>query len=286
MLLSVILTLRPQDKLDDVTTLPKWWGRAAHAMLLAAIQKIDPSLAGKMHSDESLRPFTVSNLMGHVTPNTFNPDSTFRLRITSLREDVTNALLIGCSEGSFTPGSSIELDYIRFRVESVNPQLDSIRSGGNHPTVRSASNWGGITSYSDLSAVYLLNQSPPETSISLSFASPTCFKSQGKHVPLPLPELVFASLLKRWNGFASITFPLEFLEYVTNSIAISRYDLSSRVVEVKSGGLRMGAVGEVTYKCLEPDRYWVCLVNTLADYALYSGVGIGTTMGLGQVNRI
>ena len=69
-------------------------------------------------------------------------------------------------------------------------------------------------------------------------------------------------------------------------VAISRYKLESRSVEGKQGGLRIGGVGQATYTALGGDRYWLGLLNMLADFALYSGVGMQTTTGMGQVRRV
>jgi CRISPR-associated endoribonuclease Cas6 len=105
-------------------------------------------------------------------------------------------------------------------------------------------------------------------------------------VPLPLPGLVFGSLLERWNAFAPIAFPPEARRYAEECLAVSRYELSSRPVPVKSRGLRVGGVGQVTYTALNYDRYWLSVLAVLAEFARYSGVGAGTTMGLGQCRRV
>jgi CRISPR-associated endoribonuclease Cas6 len=97
-----------------------------------------------------------------------------------------------------------------------------------------------------------------------------------------LPELVFNSLLERWNAFAPIAFPPETRRYAAECLAIGRYHLSSRVVPTKSVGKRIGAVGFVTYTSLNFDRYWMSVIAVLSHFALFAGVGAGTTMGLGQ----
>jgi CRISPR-associated endoribonuclease Cas6 len=119
----------------------------------------------------------------------------------------------------------------------------------------------------------------------LQFTSPTTFKSQEKHVPVPLPELVFGSLLERWNAFAPIAFPPETRRYAAECLALARYRLSTRPVPMKSGGLRVGAVGEATYTSINYDRYWMSLMGVLAAFALFSGVGAGVSMGLGQCRQ-
>jgi CRISPR-associated endoribonuclease Cas6 len=41
----------------------------------------------------------------------------------------------------------------------------------------------------------------------------------------------------------------------------------------------------MTYRALGADRYWLGVINLLADFAFYSGVGVQTTTGMGQVRR-
>jgi CRISPR-associated endoribonuclease Cas6 len=105
-------------------------------------------------------------------------------------------------------------------------------------------------------------------------------------VPLPLPHLVFGSLLERWNAFAPVAFPPELRRYAEECLALSSYELRSRGVLLKEGGLRMGAVGRARYVTTNFDRYWMSLINLLADFAIFSGAGAGTGMGLGQCRRI
>ncbi|MEZ4642602.1 MAG: CRISPR system precrRNA processing endoribonuclease RAMP protein Cas6 [Chloroflexota bacterium] len=47
----------------------------------------------------------------------------------------------------------------------------------------------------------------------------------------------------------------------------------------------MGCVGWGDFVALQHDRYWNSVLNLLADFAFYSGVGYQTTVGLGQVRR-
>ena len=101
-------------------------------------------------------------------------------------------------------------------------------------------------------------------------------------MPVPLPGLVFGSLLERWNAYAPINFPQEVRRYAEECLAISQYELQTRPVPQKSRGLRVGAVGSVTYAALNYDRYWMSLLSVLAGFSLFSGLGAGTTQGLGQ----
>jgi CRISPR/Cas system endoribonuclease Cas6 (RAMP superfamily) len=46
--------------------------------------------------------------------------------------------------------------------------------------------------------------------------------------------------------------------------------------------MRAGAVGEIRYVSLNYDRYWMGVVQALAAFARFSGVGGGVSQGLGQ----
>lgn len=66
---------------------------------------------------------------------------------------------------------------------------------------------------------------------------------------------------------------------------MTNYRLESQVVVQKNGAPLIGGVGRATYTALGGDRYWLATIQMLADFALYSGVGVKTTIGLGQVRR-
>jgi len=98
--------------------------------------------------------------------------------------------------------------------------------------------------------------------------------------------LVFGSLTERWNAFSSVALDPDVRGFAEERVAISRYELESRPVRQKGGALRIGGVGQVTYLALDADRYALAALNILADFALYSGVGVQTGTGMGQCRRV
>jgi len=285
-LLSLVLTLRPLPPAAPTgeITLPIWWGRAAHALLLNVVRQANPPLAESLHDEQNPRPFTVSTLMGHFAKGKLVPDQPYFLRLTAIQSEVAEILIAAAGPGGpLSPGATVQLDYLPFHIETLAPDFTSSASpipvGGEHP-------WAAANTYQDLGASFLLARQPAPRRISLQFTSPTTFKSGGMHIPLPLPDLVFGSLLERWNAFAPITFPPETKRYAAECLAVSYYKLSSRAVPMKSGGLRVGAVGEISYASLNYDRYWMSVIAVLAAFALYAGVGAGTAMGLGQCRQV
>ncbi len=279
-LLSIVLRLHPLEASQPGQTLPRWWGRAIHACLLEVIHRADPALAERLHAGESgPRPFTVSTLMGPSPRAGMQPSHTYRLRLTALTFEVAALLQqAGQPGGPLAPGSAIELDYLPFAIEASEPLIP--------PGAPSENPYAAITSYQQLAVPYLLARQAAPRRIQLALTSPTSFKSGGMHLPLPLPSLVFGSLLEKWNAFAPVAFPPEVKRYAEECLAISQYHLSTRPVDVKSGGLRMGAVGTITYTTVNYDRYWMSVIATLAAFSLFAGVGAGTSQGLGQCRQV
>jgi CRISPR-associated endoribonuclease Cas6 len=290
-LLSLVLTLKPLNPPQNPPAAPAWWGRAAHALLLNTVRQVDENLAADLHSatgegqeapqasGNAVRPFTTSTLMGHFNKGTLDPQSTYGLRLTAFRADLATILETASTNGMLAAGQTIELDYQPFEVLSVQPIQQPAEAGSSSP-------WAGSNSYQDLSAPYLLAKIPAPKRISLQFTSPTTFKSGGRHVPVPLPGLVFGSLLERWNAWSPVSFPVETRRYAEECLAISKFDLETRPVPQKSRGLRVGAVGSISYTTINHDRYWMSVLAVLAHFSLFCGVGAGASAGLGQCRML
>lgn len=280
-LLSLVLTLRPRA----AASLPGALGRAAHAALLRAINQAQPELAQQLHSENAPRPFTCSSLMGTRQDGSVTPDTAYTLRYTALTAELAGLLptLFDTKETNDrrppiseirNPKSEIELDGVIFAIESAT------RDPGAHP-------WAARTTYEDLAGPWLLGRQTPQARVTLHLASPTAFRSAGKAQPFPLPELVFGSLLDRWNAYAPVALPEEARRFASECLAVSRFKLSTHAAPFKSeGALKLGAVGTVTYSAVNRDRYWLSVINLLADFAQFAGVGISTAMGMGQAKRI
>ena len=263
---AVTITLRALPGAAE-TPAPPWWGRAVHALWLNVIEQTDAELAQRIHDGSDLRPYTLSSLMGRFPQGRILADEGYRLRITTLTPELSALLAEAIVSGPLAPGRVVTLDYHGFRVAQVD--------AAEGP-------WSGEADYLTLAVGVLARHAAPERRIALRFVSPTGFRSRGRHVPVPLPELVFGSLLQRWNAFAPIAFPDETRRYAEESLAIARYELRTRTVTMKNQGKRPGAVGVVSYATLNYDRYWMGVMQALAAFARFGGVGAGVTLGMGQ----
>lgn len=252
------------------TATPAHLGRAAYAFILRQIAAQDPQLAEQIHNSDRAKPLTCSALIGGTRTGKdtrlYTAERPGWLRFTGLTPAVSQHLLAL----AHNPPATIELDGFTFQTLSatVDPQ--------QHP-------WANQTSYETLASPYLLAQIKPLFHLYLNFASPTLFRSHNLSHPVPLPHWVFGSLADRWNEFSPIQITPEIRRFAEECITLSRYHLRTRAIPFKDSTVQMGCVGTVRYTLVNRDRYWGSMVNLLAHYAFYSGVGYQTTIGLGQV---
>ena len=274
MLLSWVLSLQP----TQAATVPANLGRAAHAWFLDQVRAADPALAQALHSGQGPRPFTVSNLweLGKArgAEATLSPKRTYTLRITTFAPDLSAAV-----RGKVMPDlpETVTLAEAPFWV------VGSSTDPAGHP-------WAAETTFEALVQRHTLSPDVPRL-VGLRFASPTTFRVTGKKrtAPLPLPQWVFGGLLDKWNAFSPVEVHPEVRRFAEECLVISSYRLETRRVAFGPEGQRgayTGCLGVCRYYAEVADRYWLGLIHLLAGFSLYAGVGLRTTMGLGQARKI
>lgn len=265
MLTSLVIKLQSSTK----ATLPATLGRAGQALLLELIRQRNPGLTAALHESDSAKPYTVSNLvLGQRHNGSLHVQAGEEgwLRFTGLNKEISQHLYVLATNAP----EHITLHGHRMRVTGAT--LDAAEHA-----------WAGHMSYQELVGKFQRNgQAKADTNLGLEFASPTTFKSKGRYVPLPLPELVFGSLFSRWNAFAPLELDLPVRDFAEEVVGLSRYDLSSCGLPYKQG-MQIGFTGCVTFAILNREPVWLSVLHLLAEFAFYSGVGYQTTAGLGQV---
>ncbi|MGQ9492671.1 MAG: CRISPR system precrRNA processing endoribonuclease RAMP protein Cas6 [Anaerolineae bacterium] len=256
-------------------------GRAAQALLLDWVRERDAAQAATLHESSAARPYTASDLYreeSHRRVRVVQAGERYWLRFTALSAPLSQLLLEMAAD---LPGKAIELGGAVFNVQSVTSAATA------HP-------WAGHSSYSELAQAHFLSAANPPRRLTLTFASPTAFhrtapssptqrgeEAKQVTVPLPLPELVFGSLLMRWNAFAPLILPDEVRRYAQECLAVSRYRLQTHMVRFGEA-MSVGFTGQCQYTALVWDPYWLRALQLLASHAFYSGVGLHTTVGMGQ----
>lgn len=260
---SVCVTIEAVRDAD----LPGFLGTAAHAAFLGIVSRMDAALGSRLHDEEGAKGYTVSGLWGPRPERSrvkVTAGQHYLLRFTSY-EDTLSSLLSGLRPGNQL--SSIMLTDAEFRVIAVD-------------TDPAANPWARAESFEEIASRHLFG-AQPGAKVVLQFVSPTCFRSRGATVPFPLPVLVFGSLLERWNAFAPAELSPDFRRFAEECVVASKYELRTEIVPV-AGARQVGFTGTCEFTAINRDAYWLRLMNLLADFAFYSGVGYKTGMGLGQ----
>ncbi len=268
MLLSAVIHLKALEN----GSLPADLGPAIRAEFLDWVGETDADHSGDLHDGDDLRPYTISDLHG-----SFRAQRGFRLveagqsawfRVTSLRERETRLLLDSVFPN--LEGQNISLDRTSFHIQKV--------AADGHP-------WARGVSYASLVERYFKSASQPPDTLEVEFVSPTTFKSNQVHVPLPLPEHVWGSWLRRWNALSPASLPRETRALDEARLALSRYKLETRVVHYEKAAW-IGFTGVCRFRILSDDEFWLRLCNLLADFAFYCGTGAKTSFGMGQTRRV
>ncbi len=262
-MISVVYEVRPEAR----AALPRWLGYAVYGAVLRRLGEPHPALAAEIHDEDRPGGLTCSTLMGPREGEAVDPGCRYRIRVTAYRAEVARAL-DPATGGLWGEGERLELEGVGFRVERVIVEGDP---------------WAGRASYAGLIECYLARPKAWPRQITLRFASPTAFRDGERLNPLPVPEAVFGHLVEKWNRFGPVLLPAALREMAAARVAVMRFDLSSRTVRVRSGGIRVGSIGTVTYGVLGGDRYLTAVMHLLGVFARYAGVGVLTAMGMGQV---
>jgi CRISPR-associated endoribonuclease Cas6 len=275
MLYSIVIVLTPTREATVRATM----GDQAHAAFLRTVQKADSALAEVLHLPHMpSRPFTVSPLLGVGRARDrqvyLSPDQDYFLRFTVLYPPIFERFMARFLHGAGRP--VIQLGQAPLLIKEI------LTTPGSHP-------WAGYTSWARLA-----DEARPDPEITLEFTSPTAFgfgqKAWGKKiVVLPEPRLVFGSLARSWNDLAPPPLQVDrraLMAYVDEHVVVKRlHGLETQMLRFRRSP-QVGFTGQVTYGLMAENEAARCQLNALADFAFYAGVGMKTTMGMGQVRRV
>ena len=99
---------------------------------------------------------------------------------------------------------------------------------------------------------------------------------------MPTKDSVFNSLLKRWNNYSNIDISATILE----AIFPSYFDIPTEIIAEHRSKF-IGSIDYIEFTILANlETIIINQLNALADFAMYSGIGRKTTMGMGMVRRL
>ena len=89
-------------------------------------------------------------------------------------------------------------------------------------------------------------------------------------------------MLKRWKTYSNI----EIIETINEAIFPSFFDIRTEIIAEQRSKF-IGCIGNITYRILtDVEPIIIKQINALADFAIYSGIGRKTPMGMGMVRRL
>src|SRR5215470_4630469 len=261
-------------------------GKILHGLFYELLQKASAAKGDEVHSTEGLKPFSTALLLNERQRRAeyIRTGEELTIRFTFLDDSLYP--LLG---RYFLSTPDLSFDLVRTEL-TVTRILTTPQSGEA---------WAGCVSFEELYA----NASDSEKQFSFQFATPTFFKRGGGPtypdliIPLPLPDLVFGSLLRNWNQFSPASFLEANLlkEICSHHLEMTHHRISSQVARLvfprEDGTYRTttfpGFVGSCSFRLVElHDQSIIKTLNALADFAFFSGVGAKTTMGFGVLRRV
>lgn len=265
-LYALVLRLRPVPGQPA----PRPQGQGAQALFLDLVRQADPALSEELHADKQTKPFTVA-LLPQQPQGRRASEGAIELRTTFMRADLFSPVSHALLGQRVTP----------LRLGTTALELaDVFGTPTYHP-------WAGFDTFRDLAG-----RAVPTAAVTMHFATPTAF-GQGTRPDgkarlglLPTPDIVFRSLMKRWNELAPADLHVDetVVDAASRETLVSQYHLESTTLNLGKGPQK-GFVGRCTYE-LPPDRDHARILATLADAAFYLGLGIKTARGMGLCRRV
>ena len=268
-------------------------GNQVQGAFLDMVRQGDPALAEWLHIPNQRRPYTLSLLQGFNSLSAkqleeiraknqmvqVTPGQVYWLRITMLDATVF---------GSFAQYLIMKPRELTLRIGDARFEISRLLSTpepGN-----TAQSWVAYSSFAELRQA-----SKAQKHYHFEFATPTAFsmgqKQWGKLLKVfPEPSYVFGSLARQWDLFAPASLrtasggitPPEIGAWCEEHVIVSRYSLETCYLPSSKFG-QSGFQGNVIYEVkgspTAPEASWL---SSLARFALFSGVGYKTTMGMGQ----
>ncbi|MBD3886693.1 CRISPR-associated endoribonuclease Cas6 [Phormidium tenue FACHB-886] len=268
---SLILNLQPRSPVPAGYLT----GKHLHALFLTVVSSVDQSLGDHLHGQKIEKAFTLSPLQsaGRSSRGHLLQWEHSRAIAAGISCWWRVSLLDDALFGHLTPLWLNLNPSHPWHLGPADLQITSVLG-----TPQSTQPWANFSSYAQL-----YEQASEDTrQITFALCTPATFR-QGKYdSALPTRECVFNSLLSRWNRYSGIPFPETLIECLFPSF----FDIQTELVN-NPDGKWAGCVGTISYRILgEATAETIKQINTLADFALYSGVGRKTPMGMGMLRRL
>jgi len=239
-------------------------GQRFMAAFLDLLRDADPEMAQNLHDSRGQKPFTVSYLLGDFPSEgaqevLLDPEKEYVLRITTfdvrLGEIWENIVLPGVE------GRRVRIGRESFLVTGFTHEEESL---------------------AEIYRRHIIEGRDLPGRLVLRFHTPTAFRSGRSNFLFPLPRLVWLSLNKSWSMVAPVDLGKDLHLWAEREIRVSKYELRTRILHFDRYR-QVGFTGFCEYHLIPSDQERLRIYRLLADFSRYSGLGMKTTMGMGQV---
>lgn len=268
-------------------------GSQAHAAFLDIVRQNDPALAEQLHQPNQRRPFTVGLLQGfnHLSAAQLDEAITKNQKVQVLPGQVYWLRITVLDSRLFSTFIQYLITTPRnFIIRLGEASFEVSRLVGSPDPDNAANPWAAYSSFAELRAF-----TQAQRYYEFEFATPTAFSMGQQHWGklmklLPEPAYVFESLAKQWETFAPEHLRMadknltarQLATWCEESLIVARYALKTRYLP-SSKFAQAGFQGKILYEMKgrqsSPEAAWL---TPLAHFALFSGVGYKTSMGMGQ----
>lgn len=271
---SLILNLLPQSPIPTQFLS----GRHLHALFLNLVSSVDRSLGDYLHEAKSDKAFTLSPLQIQHQGDTTSPILQWQHHKPIPQGTPCWWRISLLDDTLFSQLTHLWLNLNPEQPWHLGPANLQITSILGTPQKGMLGCWANALSYHQLYD----QASACDRALNFSFSTPTAFRQSKYDCSLPTRELVFNSLIKRWNQYSGIEFPKPLVDHIFPSF----FDIHTELV-ADSRSKFIGCVGAMNFRIMgQVEAEAIQQINALADFALYSGVGRKTTMGMGMVRRM
>jgi CRISPR/Cas system endoribonuclease Cas6 (RAMP superfamily) len=228
-------------------------GASANAVLLSLLEQDDRQLANDLHSANP-KPYSLALADSQGFGGVEGRSLEVRLQVL---DEVLEARINAALVPGMVFGSSVEPLY--GEIVEVNREFQSYQA-----------------------LVEQALDAPLERQIQLDFLTSTLLSGNDNRWPLPIPGYLFGGLLRRFEHFSGFTFGGTFHSYINRSVQCIHYKAEPYGERLSSKEYHAGFIGKAIFVAAGPAQSARSLL-ALAQFAQWSGVGINTSFGCGQV---
>lgn len=236
-------------------------GPALHGWLFDRLKVRQPALAAALHELDDVRPFTSALLEGvgeRIVLTGYGPAAE---AVAAVADQLKGSIELRWREGPRILGGRWTAG-----VDDLGRTAAATPEWATWDELAAPLRGGGLVAGS-----------------ALEFLSPTTFHPRD-YVPLPLPQLVFGNLLKRWQRWSDVDLGEGAAAAIEEGAVVRSYSAHSVDVRMKDGGVQ-AFVGRAEWRLRRAPPAYAGLLGVLAAFARFSGVGHKVGMGFGCVDR-